>query len=176
VSTGSGLFLEEVVEGLSVAVGFGRCGSAPLFFNQDLGLEERAKIVGTLVGYPYFDGLPAFVPCRRIEVQAIATSMKVGPAVLALVVCLDLVYYLDLRGAVVAPRDEVETRLYAPAHALGSRGRLGFPLAVTVLVTGLTILSIHRSPSRNKKIGPDVLTGPCMSKRAIRQPECGCRY
>jgi hypothetical protein len=138
-----GLFLEEIVEGLAVAVDFGRCSSTPLLFDQNLGLEERAEIIGTLVGHPHFNRFDALIARRRVEVQAIAAGVKIGPTVFALVGCLNLIHYLDLGRAVVAPRDQVKARFHASTRTLWPWRRLGLPLTVTVLVAGLTILSIH---------------------------------
>jgi hypothetical protein len=69
--------------------------------------------------------------------------VKIRTTILALVGNLDLIHDLYFRGAVVASRYQVETRFYAPPHALGPWRRLGFPLSIAILITGLTVLSIH---------------------------------
>jgi hypothetical protein len=72
--------------------------------------------------------------------------MQVRAAIPALVRDLDSVGDLDLRGAIVAARDQVEARFDAPSGPLHPWRRFRFSLAVILLVTALTVLSIHVSP------------------------------
>jgi len=124
-----------------------RGGPTSLFFDQHLGFEEEAHIVGALVRHAHFNGLDALVACRRVEVKAVAAGMQIRATVPAFVGNLDLLLELDLSRAVVAARDKVETGFYPSSCALRAWRRLGFLLAVTVVhVTALTILSAHGSP------------------------------
>ena len=141
------LFLEEIVKGLTVTVSLGRCRTAPLLFDEDLGLEKCANVVGALVRHAYLDRFHALITRRGIEVQAVATGVKIRSAILALVGNLDLIDDLNLSCAVVTSRDQVKARLDTASYTFGPRWRFGLPLSITVLITGLTVLSIHRSPS-----------------------------
>jgi len=130
-----------------VTISLARSSTASLLFNQDLGLEEWAEIVRAFVGHANLDRLPALIARRGIKVEAVAAGVEIRSTVLALVGSLDLIRDLNLRGAVVASCDQMETRLDAATRAPGARRRFGFPFAVTILIAGLTIFSIHCSPS-----------------------------
>jgi len=143
------LLLEKIVEGLAMGVFGPRLRGASLFLYKDLGLEERAHVVRTLVGNAHFDGFDAFVPRRGIEVHAVAARVHVRSAVLALIGDLNLIHHLDFRRTVVAARHQDEFCLYASAGALGPRGWLWFSFPVTVHVTVLLILSRHLQSPKN---------------------------
>ena len=108
-------------------------GSTPLFFYQYLRLEKGTEVIRALVGDAHLYRFGAFVSSRRIKVQAITAGMQVGPAILALIGCPDLVVHdLDFRSAIIAACDQVEFRFHSPARALRAGGRfrlsLSFPI------------------------------------------------
>ena len=74
-TSGRLLFLEEIEEGLPVTAFLYRSRPASLFFNEDFGLKQVAQIIGIFVGYADFDGLYAFIACRRVKVEAVAACM-----------------------------------------------------------------------------------------------------
>ena len=117
--------------------------AASLLFDQDLGFEQRAKVVFILVGDADLDLLDALVARRWIKIQAVAAGMQIGPAILAFIGKLNLIHHLDFHSAIAAARDQVKARLNATRSALCTRGRLGPSCSVFVLVAGLSILSTH---------------------------------
>ncbi len=123
--------------------------AASLFLYKDLGLEKRAHVVHILVGNAHFDGFDAFIPRRGIEVHAVAASVQVRSAVLALIGDLNLIRHLDFRRTIVAARHQDEFCLYASTRAPGPRGWLWFSFAVTGHVTVLLILSRHLQSPKN---------------------------
>ena len=142
------LFLEEVEEGLAVAVLRLRGGSTTsLLLHQYLRFKERARVVDVLVRNPYRYGFHALVARRRIKVQAVAAGMQVCPAVLAFVCWLDLIHHLDLYCTVAAASDQVKSRLHPPGVAFRSRRELRSSISIGILVTALAILSGHLQSS-----------------------------
>jgi hypothetical protein len=143
------LFFEEIKKSLAVTVhcpDSGGRGTTSLLFDQDLGLKEDTNVVGALVGYTDFDRLQTFITCGRIEVQAVAAGMKVGAAALALVRDLYLFHHLDLRRTVVAACDQMEFGFDPASGSPWTRGRLRPTLSLLILISHLTILSIHFIP------------------------------
>src|SRR5512144_1248729 len=99
---------------------------APLLLDQDLGFEQRTDIVGAFVGNANFNWLDALVAGRRIKIQAVAACVQIGATVPAAFGDRNLVGDLDLRGAVVAPRNQMETRFNARGRAFGPSLRRRF--------------------------------------------------
>jgi hypothetical protein len=74
--------------------------------------------------------------------------MKIGSAIPAFIRNTDLIHYLNFLGAIVAPRDEVKSRLDSPTRSLGTRRRLGPFFPVTMHISGLLIFSRHFPPCK----------------------------
>lgn len=119
-------------------------GSAALFLHQYFGVEKRAEVVRALAGDTDLHRLCAFVACRRVEIQTIAAGVQVRAAVPALGGHLDGFFEnLDFGGAVVTTGDPVEFRFNSAACTLRTWRRFGSGFALPVLVSGLTVLSVH---------------------------------
>jgi len=136
---------------------FRRRSTASLLFDQNLRLKKRTDVVGPLVGHTHFDGFDTLVPRRRIEAQAVPTGMQVCSAVSAFIGDLHLIRYLNLCGAIIAPRNQVEPCFDATSRSLWTRRRFRpFFAIIRILISTLAILSTHLSLRR----------GSCPEKQA----------
>jgi hypothetical protein len=144
-----GLLFEEIKKGLTMAVhgpaDGGSC-SAALLLDENFGLKENTQVVCALIGDADLNGLHALIAGRRIKVQAVAAGVQIRAAGLAFICNLNLLHHLDLCGAIVAACDQLKPRLDTTRGSLRPWRRFGPALTLEVLITGLTILSIHLLP------------------------------
>ncbi len=140
------LFLEEIVEGLTMTVHHLWSGAASLFFHEYFGLEKRAEIICTFICHAILKRLCAFVAGGGIKVKAITARMQIRITVLALIRNLDLIHYLDFRGAVIAARNLMKFGFDSAPGSLGAPRRLGLPFPILVHIAGLTIFPGHFAP------------------------------
>jgi hypothetical protein len=141
------LFLEEIEEGLAMTVHYLRssCAAANLF-NKHLGLEERTDIINALIRHTRFDRLSALVARCWIKIQTVAAGMQIRPAIAAFIRNPDLIHYLNLRGAIITPRDKMKFCLDSSSRSPGTRRRFGLPFSLAIHISGLTIFSIPFPP------------------------------
>jgi hypothetical protein len=124
------LFFEQIQESLAIAVlGFGT-GAASLLFNEYLRFKKRAQIVFAFINHPNLNRLNTLVERRWVKIQAISAGMKIRIAATAFISDLDLIHHLYLRGAVIAPRNQVKLCFDSPAGSFlsGRRFRLFLPV------------------------------------------------
>ena len=119
--------------------------ASPLLY-QYFRFEKGTQIVHTLVWHSDLCRFGAFIASRRIEVEAVAASVQIRTAVLALLCYMDLIHYLDFRSAVVAAGYQVKLRLNLSPGPLRTRRRFWFLLTVTFVIAALTILPGHFPP------------------------------
>ena len=145
---GHSLFLEEIQEGLTVAInnlGRGR-GSTSLLFNKNFGLKKGTHIVRTFVGHAHFNRLDAFIPSRRVKINAVAARMQIRIAILAFVGNLNLIHHLNFSSAVITARNQMELGFNSSCGSLRTRRRFRLFLPISCHISGLVIFSRHFTP------------------------------
>jgi hypothetical protein len=128
-------------------------GAASLFLNKDLGFKEAAEIVHTLIGYPHLYGFDALVACRRIKIDAIAASMQISSAFVALVRNANFVHQLNFWGAIVAAGDQVEFCLDSSTGSFLTRWRFWLSFPVSIHIAGLSVFSGHFYLNDSTRLG-----------------------
>jgi hypothetical protein len=132
-----------------MAVFLGWCSTAPLLFDKDFGGKERAHVVGVFYRYPHLKRFNALVACRGVKVKAVSAGMQISSAIAAFVGDLNLLRDLNFGSAVITARNHVKSSFYTAAGSFNPRWRFRSRFALSVLITGLTILSAHFPPYRD---------------------------